>query len=238
VPKKNQKKQQKKKSMAKMAMIHARPYGRATEEPIMFGKKRTRPSGRKGTMVLEMLMVIPLLGLIVVLIFFWGWAMVNQQSVRVSDRYAAWENADSLGTSNIAINQDFMGNTAVNVALLPNGGQSQTVQDFATQTRDNYGPAAGNVADDLITHAPGGCQDFVSAEFPSDVALMQKFQGPIKDTYGREGVEWRRIQLNEVPTIQKLYLTQDGGVDTTLNSIGGQGAGMAQMIRGLYLNGW
>jgi hypothetical protein len=208
------------------------------EEPIMFGKNRIRPVARKGTMVLEMLMVIPLLSLIVVLIFFWGWAMVNQQSVRISDRYAAWENAYAKPISTGAINQDFMGNTAFKLLVANDGGKNQTVQDFATQTRDNYGPAAGNFADDLITYVPGGCQDFVSAEFPSDVTLMQRFQGAIKDTYGREGVEWRRNQLNEVSTIQKLYLTQDGGVDTTLNSIGGQGGPMAQMIRNLYLGGW
>jgi hypothetical protein len=186
-------------------------------------------------MVLEMLMVIPLLGLIVVLIYFWGWTMVNQESVQVGDHYAAWESADGAGCSNNAINQDFMGNTAVNVALIPVGGQSQTVHDFATETRDNYGPAAGNLADDLISYAPGDYRDFVSAEFPSTVALMQRFQGSLKNTYARDGVEWRRSQLGEIQSIQKLYLTQDGGVDTTINSIGGQGAPMAQMIRGLYL---
>jgi hypothetical protein len=203
----------------------------------MFGQKRIRPAARKGTMVLEMLMVIPLLSMIVVLIFFWGWAMVNQQSVRISDRYSAWETADGGGSSSVAINQDFMGNTAVNVVLAPSAGQSKTSPDLATQTRDNY-PAAGNVADDVITYAPGDCQDYVSAEFPSSVAFMQRFQGAIKDAYGRDGVEWRRNQLNEVSTIQKFYLTQDGGVDTTLNSIGGQGGPMAQMIRNLYLSGW
>lgn len=204
----------------------------------MLEKRRARPAGRKGTAVLEMLMVIPLLSLIVVLIFFWGWAMVNQQSVRVSDRYAAWETVGGGGCSNDAINQDFMGNAAANVVFAPSREQSKTSPDFATEAREDGSPASGAVADDLITYAPGEYQDFVSAEFPSTVTFMQRFQGSIKDTYFRDGIEWRWGQLNEVSTIQKLYLTQDGGVDTTLNSIGGQGAPMAQMIRGLYLGGW
>ena len=201
----------------------------------MLGRQRTRPARRKGTMVLEMVLVLPLLGLIVVVIFFWGWAVVNQQSVRVSDRYASWTSAYGAGCSNNAINQEFMSNSAANVSLVGSGGQGQTVQDFATEARQNYGSAAGAVVDDVITYAPGGSGDSVSAEFPSDVGLWQKFQGAIQDSYGRDGVEWRRIQLNEVQTIQKLYLTD---IDNTINGIGGQGAPMAQMIRNLYLSGW
>ena len=207
----------------------------------MFGK-RAKLARRKGTMALELYMVIPLLAFIVVLIFFLGWAMVNQQSVRVSDRYAAWSNVYGGGCSNIAINQNFMENSAANVLLDYAPGSTQTAQDLVrnAQNGDPSPLGAGVLAGDLIpNYAPVGCRDAVSAEFPSPpgAALWQRWQGPIQDGYGREGVEWRRSELREVQTIKKLYLTD---IDNMIPTIPIPGDGMGKMIQNLYsdTSGW
>jgi Flp pilus assembly protein TadG len=210
----------------------------------MFGK-RAKLARRKGTMALELYMVIPLLAFIVVLIFFFGWAMVNQQSVRVSDRYAAWRyiyNDNGSGCSSVAANQYFMQNSAANVTLDYSSGSTQAGQDLTqdAQKCDSSPLGAGVLASDLITnHTSGGCQDVVSAEFPSPpgAALWQRWQGPMQDGYGREGVEWRRTQLGEVQTIKKLYLTD---LDNMIPTIPVPGDGMGKMIQNLYsdTSGW
>ena len=44
----------------------------------------------RGTAMVEFVMCIPLLALLISGMFFFGWAMRNQQKVKVSDRYAVW----------------------------------------------------------------------------------------------------------------------------------------------------
>ncbi|MHC4983662.1 MAG: TadE family protein, partial [Planctomycetota bacterium] len=40
--------------------------------------------------MIEFVLCIPLLAFVIMVIFFFGWAMSNQQQVKISGRYAAW----------------------------------------------------------------------------------------------------------------------------------------------------
>ena len=187
----------------------------------------------KGTATIELAFVLPFLAMIVVLIFFEGWGMVNLLEVRTSDRYAAWKDVYGGGCDNNQINGLIMQNSAQNVTLDRSEGQLDTLRDLARLSRnyDTHGIGVGDLADHWNAAAPKGKVDAVSAEFPSEVTLWQRFQGPILGTDKREGNEWRFGQTVEAPSVIHVFLNE---LDETIGASGEMGS----MTRGMYNNVW
>ena len=67
-----------------------------------------RARSRRGTAIVEFAACVPFLALVVIVTFFSGWAMVNQQHVWAADRYAAWRQVRT-GTvpTDDELNRDF-----------------------------------------------------------------------------------------------------------------------------------
>ncbi len=190
-----------------------------------------RRAARRGTVMLEMIVAVVIFAAMITLIFFFGWAMTNQQNIRASDRYLAWENVYGGSRSTGDINAAFLSNSATNVALDYGGGQGQTLADYVSMTTGSDSSLSSLVSQ-VTAAAPQGQVDAISAEFPSDVGLWQYFQGAIHDSSGREGVEWRHSQFEENGVMTNLYL-QD-----IQNGVAGIGNSMGTMIQNLYLGGW
>jgi hypothetical protein len=190
----------------------------------------------RGTSVIEMVLVIPLLATIIFLVWFFGWSMTNQQHVRISDRYTAWRTFHGGGVTNDGLNDSFFDSKAININVdytMPD--QDDTIQDFIVAAA-TVSPEAQSLADRTAGQKfPRGRRDRVWAEFPSTVGLWQKYAGQITSISGREGLEWRYTQAQESGAITDQFL-QD--IETTLNAVPAPGDDMATMIRRLYISGW
>jgi hypothetical protein len=212
---------------------------------------------RRGTAAIELLMVAPLLGALVILIFFMGWSMVNVLHLQSADRYVAWRHLYGYSDNNPApiptkVNQYFMGGSAANVVIDPASAPGGTLASYKARTRADDAEA-GDLVDSLTAHAPFGAQHRMSAQFPSNVPLWEKFAAGsyTRRTSGRDGDQWYRCVSNPnaapgtlprdrgYPSIGsdiiRLYMTD---VQDLTGSIGGDGAAMAQAIRSWYTGGW
>lgn len=195
---------------------------------------RSRPSPR-GTAVIEMVMVIPLLAGIIGLIFFFGWAMMNQQHVRTADRYLAWRTLYGGGPAD-GLNKAFFRNKAVNIQTRNEPANVETLQDWV----DRVG-LVNRGSEDLarlmaegsstVRALPRDSRVRVQAEFPSDIKLWKRFTGPIISTSGREGREWRWRQTDpQSHALTQIYFEE---LDQALpkNQAG-------DMLHKLYYTGW
>lgn len=190
-------------------------------------------AGRRGSALIEMVMVVPLLATIIGLTFFFGWAMANQQHVRVSSRYAAWRQVRAgESVSGDELNEIFFGDRADGVDISAGDGPDDTLKKLA-DAAGKYELGYPLVEDAVLNRWPKGRSDLVKADFPSDVALWQRFRGPIEGSHAREGVEWRRGEVSYLDVIRDLFLYDldravSGVPDGTLRG----------SLRGLYLRRW
>lgn len=169
---------------------------------------------RRGTALVEMVMVLPFLAFMVGMIFFFGWAMANQQEVRVADRYLAWRNAynsEFANQNNTTIptpaadpNQAFFNGQAVLTGSDTSGGGNAVAQSYLDRVSQSNQSAA-TILDSLLF---GNSQDSaflrgyvcsLDARFTSSINLWNSFQGSIAGAHGRDGLEWRYQQLNVGP---------------------------------------
>jgi hypothetical protein len=206
--------------------------------------KREYAARRKGTAVIELLMIAPLLAMLVVLIFFIGWGSVNVLHVQTADRYAAWKSVYGGGYSADQMNRDFFGNSAVNVDISGGAVPGGTLQSYKDATRTDDA-AAGDLLDAFTRYAPGGVGRFVNAQFPAGIGLWDRMQkgpdgtdsGVNRRNSGRDGNEWRWNGGGTTfyRAVIQLYMAD---VENLTQGIGGQGAPMAQEIRNWYTGGW
>jgi Flp pilus assembly protein TadG len=207
--------------------------------------KRAYAIRRKGTAAIELLLVAPLLALLVIMIFFMGWSLVDMLQVQTADRYVAWRHVYGYNDNDPRpipdkINQYFMRNEAANVTInLPNAPAAPggTLQSYKARTRTDDAEA-GDLVDKFTSYAPAGAESTVNAQFPTSVGAWQWMARDAftRRTSGRDGDEWRwNNRLTQSETVRQLYMTD---VETTMGNIGGQGAGMAQAIRNWYMGGW
>jgi len=217
---------------------------------------------RRGTALLEMALCFPLLATVIVSTMFLGWAMMNQQHVKASARYAAWRGAygrsvayDTDDPNAVAdayrtdLNSMFFRQEAISVNTSHEGVSDAEFEQWisASYSHSNY---AGIFADQLLLNAPSGYGHFphssgrsVTAEFSTNVEAFQKAQGPIYSLHVRDGVEWRKDEADCRHAVRIDFLDE---LDTRLQQLDAEARNaavsdketMASRMRGLYLHGW
>jgi Flp pilus assembly protein TadG len=206
-------------------------------------KHTERPGGvrrarllRRGTSIIEFVLVLPFLGIIVGLTFFFGWTMMHKHQVLVADRYSAWQRVQtgSSPTEDV-LNEKVFNKKASSVSLGWHAATAVTAQDLVDEAAA-YGPRTEELAEKLLQDRfPVGPRADVSASFDAGQALWQRFSGPIRHQHGREGVAWRRDDVNCWVPLRDLYYAD---LDNGLRSIPDPAEKMAGMIRRLYLARW
>ena len=196
-------------------------------------KHAGRPAARRGSALIEMVMVIPLLATIIGLTFFFGWTMTNQQHVRISSRYAAWRRVRA-GESVAAdeLNTTFFNDRADGVDRSEGDGPDDTLKELVDAAGE-FALAYPLVKDTVLDRWPRGRSDRVKASFPSEVALWQMFRGSIEGYHTRDGVEWRRGEVSYLDTIRDLFLYD---LDRAVSNV--PDATLRDDLRELYLRRW
>ena len=194
---------------------------------------------RRGNVLIEFVLVIPLLATIIGLTFFFGWAMTNQQHVKISDWFQAWRGVRKDAVASEAqLNAWFFQDRADEEDLRQEGGTGPTgaMEDFVAAVA-NRTARGGNMArmlamEDHSDRFPHGKRAFVAAEFPSNIGIYQQFGGAIQNEHTRDGVEWRRGQARcERALRDEFYPALD-------DIIGNLPGGLGEVIRDLYLSRW
>jgi hypothetical protein len=188
---------------------------------------------------MEFVMCVPLMALIIGLTYFFGFAMRNQQRVRVASRYQAWRRVHPDGRPRysdsrwLTLNEMFFGEAAEGVSAGGGSGPDDSLHELVEAT-DPYGPQTADLAEALVMdHFPRGAPASVSAHFPTRVVMWQKFQGAINQHHIRDGVEWRRGQMSYLEPIKDQFLED---LDDVIQGI--DHAELRNNLRALYLKQW
>ncbi len=198
--------------------------------------RKNRSAQLRGTALAETIMVIPMLGFVLALTFFFGWAMRNQQGVRQAAHYSAWRRVlRNEGSSSSDLNRKFLFDAASPVETSGSRAGKPTLEDYADFARGFSKPAGQMVQETAVENYPRGHSSRVAAEFPSDVGLWRAFSGAIRARHTREGVEWRRGEASVERAVRELHMT---GIEQTLDNIPPPGNVLADRIRDLYRSPW
>ena len=185
---------------------------------------------------MEFVLIVPLLALLVGLTFFFGWAVINKHGVLVADRYSAWRRVETgAWPSEEQINDVAFNARASTVHLDAEAPITETVDELVSEAASR-GQRSQELADQLVVQRfPRGAMATVSASFRSNRAIWERFVGDIRHRHGREGVTWRRDEVNCWNALRDLYYSD---LDQSLQGVPAPGDRMAGMIRGLYLTPW
>ena len=198
---------------------------------------RNPNSRRRGTAMIEFVLILPLLAVILGLTFFFGWALMHKHQVLVADRYSVWQKVETgtwPGTDDV--NTRVFNRQAQGVNLASADGVTQTVDDLVGEASDKGGPRTQTLADTLLRENwPGGSSVEVVANFRSSWALWEKFGGQMHHSHAREGITWRRADVAPWNTLRDEFYND---LDMQLQRVNPPGQNFAQMIRGLYLSTW
>lgn len=199
--------------------------------------RRLRQARRRcGAAMVEFVMVIPLLATVLALTFWFGWSMVNQQHVRMADRYAVWRVLSQTGMpSNQQINEGLLASKGTDIHTTSDSGPATVLQSYV-DIASSQGDAAGTLANELVlARFPRGLRIELRAEFPSNVRLWQRFNGPIAGRHVRDGVQWRRSEVRCESALNEMFLSRLNEMLTTLPP---QSQNFGAAFRDLYLGGW
>lgn len=221
---------------------------RTFRRPTPHRRRRAR-----GTALIELVMIVPLIALIIGLTFFFGRAMVNQQHVRAAARYAAWRDLHNRsavadgesGAPNVVhvdydhLNQTFFDGEAsdpgAGIRLHYLSGPSETLEDYAVYAGLNDA-TIGQLTEELALRTwPHGRGARVDAEFPSDVGLWNNLglTGMMTGRTLRDGMEWRYRQARNEPAVRDAFLMDVDSMFESMEST--DAAGMGHTFRNLYL---
>jgi hypothetical protein len=199
-------------------------------------RRRSRIRFRRGTAVTEFILAIPLLAVVLGLTLFFGWGLMHKQQVIIADRYATWQQVETgswPGTGKL--NETFFRNEASSVDLDGIPAVTETVTDLVAEAGGRSGLAEALADTMLAQRYPGGKRAQVSAKFDSNRALWERHNGTIHHRHGREGITWRRDEVQPWETLRDVYYPE---LDAGLQRVSPPADGMADMIRGLYLKRW
>jgi len=194
--------------------------------------------------MIEFVMIIPLLAAILGFTFFFGWAMVNQQHVKIADRFQTWRRVRAGARVGAETLNDriFQGRLDEDRYHHNSGTYStetlKTLEELV-MAADAKSPEAAALADPMVmTRSPRGRWTTIHGHFPSEIGIFQQvenYQGSIKHTHMRDGLEWRWRQIWCEPVIRDEFLFK---LDSTLLGVPSPGDGLAGMARRLYLSRW
>ena len=215
----------------------------------MMKKRRTprrKQFRRRGTAIVEFTLALPLLALVLLLTYSFGWAMTNQQRVWAADRYACWKQVRTgVQTSRDQINQSFFNGRANGVSVNYNNGYMDpppdALHDYVADV-SAASPAAGSLAQGLIFNRyPLDEQVTIQADFPTKNLFWKYFSGAMQSRDFRAGVEWRWRQWGKglyVGCENEVANQRLPGVDNTLVFTPAPGDVLARFFRSLYRETW
>jgi hypothetical protein len=190
--------------------------------------------------MLEFILVLPLIALILGLTMFFGWALVNQQEVKASNRYAAWREVETrVNVSGADLNALFFQQKASSVGLTEGGGPTDVLQKLVSEVGQGSSTGAQDFAHTMVLdHYPHGQSADVSAQFPTSVALWNNLglTGAIKAGHVRDGSQWPKKEVTQPWAIlrDQFYKSQD----SVFQSVPAPGNLWGSTMRTLYLAGW
>ncbi len=199
-----------------------------------YPRKRWALRRRRGAAMVEFCLAIPILAGVIACTWFFGFAMLNQQKVRVAERYGAWAHVRKVPDP-VDLNTAFFRGRGFNIDVGADGGPDTNLTAFVDEVAGWTGPGSDLANSLLANDAPRARTATVASEFSSDVAYWQRFTGQIRGSQSREGVEWRRQQLGFSRLLREEYLSD---LEAMLSSVPTPGTEMADLIRQLYHNGW
>lgn len=202
-------------------------------------RTRGRPAARRGAALLEFVMVFPFMGVLLGLIFFFGFAMTNQQNVKATDRYLCWrsirgaESLDHAGQSwHKVLNRRMFDDKAGHISRSSRQGPVETLEDLVERVGE-FSQRAQTLAEEATDGWPKSRSQKVSANFPTDVTLWEWFKGSIRNRHDREGNEWYRGKVSYLEPIRNQFLSD---LDETVRSI--PDGKLQGNIRKLYTKRW
>ena len=228
---------------------------------ITAGSSGFCPGRRRGTVMIEFMMVIPLLAVILGYTFFFGWAMVNQQHVKIVDRFQTWRKVrvrSTVGAKTLN-EQIFQGHLDEDTyhqdseKSVRDDDTFQTFNDLVDWVRDAQDkPEDGEDGLDMVKELLGteeekeeagkaerGRRITVHGKFPSEIGIFQSvedYQGAIKHAHMRDGREWRWRQLRCEEVIKDVFLIDlDDELEDLFNT---DSKGLAETAQDLYLKKW
>ncbi|MDP6046368.1 MAG: hypothetical protein QGH94_09050 [Phycisphaerae bacterium] len=208
------------------------------------GSRGFRSVRRRGNVLIEFVAIIPFLGAILGFTFFFGWAMVNQQHVKIADRYQAWRHVRAgSGVGAATLNERIFQGYLDEENYHQNSGtySSETIKTLQglVEAAEMQSPQASALADTMVMErSPRGRWTTVYGRFPNEIGIFQQvenYQGSIKHTHMRDGLEWRWRQVWCEPVLRDEFLSD---LDSTLEGVPSPGDGLANMAQRLYLSRW
>lgn len=206
--------------------------------------RKTRPSparagwrrNRRGTAMIEFVMALPLLLFVLVGTWFFGWAMMNQQQVRVSDRYTAWREVRGGGRVRPDhLNERFFGERADPISIRRGQGPDWTIQDLIGAAGDRGGQVQAYTEELIWDRFPTSRSARVDARFPSDIDLWNRLEGSIKSRHVREGWEWRRDEADCESAVRDVFLSD---LHEELRALPMPANRFGRVVRHLYETTW
>jgi hypothetical protein len=193
-------------------------------------------SRHRGTALIELAFCMPFLAGIIGITFFFGWAYVNQQHVRTSDRYVAWANLTHQ-VQDADLQKNFFTNKATSVGSGIGAGPTRTLDAYVADIA-SVSTAADKISRPLVMdNWPRGSCGNVNIDFPTDWKLWHDIglEGPLNSHCDRDGVEWRRGQARNEDVLRQTYLQE---LDAMFQNVAAPGDTLAAAMRNLYLAGW
>ncbi|KKM78637.1 hypothetical protein LCGC14_1357950 [marine sediment metagenome] len=195
---------------------------------------------RRGTAMIEFVLILPVLAVILGLTFFVGWAMMRKHQVIVADRYAAWQRVEvGAWPTEEKLNEKFFADKALDVSLESMGLKRETAEDLVSEAGSLNRRSESLAEELLLDRFPRGRRAHLTASFPGHQSPWQreklKLIRTIQSRHGREGITWRRDEVNCWGTLRDQFYPE---LDDALQRVSAPGDGMAHMIRRLYLDHW
>ncbi len=188
--------------------------------------------------MIEFVMVMPFLGFILALIFFFGFAMKNQQRVKAAARYQSWyrvnhATGERIDNRHPTLNEMFFYDKASSWGSGGGVGPIDSLEEL-TEATSEYREKTYDLAHDLLmSHASKGSHATASGRFPSGVDLWDNFHGSIRSEHTRDGHEWRHGHLNYLQPVRDNFLEE---LDEHIETIDHEQ--LRQNIQRLYLKRW
>jgi len=196
-----------------------------------------RAHRRRGTAIVEFAVTIPLLGLVLLGTFFFGWSLTNQQHVRASARYVAWRYMRTLKPVPVdQVNAAFFySRTKEPPGIGLSSGPTDTLNEYVDSAGQVSKPAGDLAHTAVITKWPYGVSVTASAEFNTTLKAYERFKGAIYSKHARDGVEWRCGHASIDGAITDAFLEP---LDSVLSALPAPADGLADIFQNLYTTPW
>lgn len=196
-------------------------------------RTQLRP-GRRGTALLEFVLSIPLLATVIVLTFFFGYALTNQQHVIVATRFVTWEQADAqYSVVSKEVNVTFLDNKSGRVDIASRGGPRETLEDLVDEVYNEYSSSGELIERCMPGRWPEGHRTQIDAFFASSVPAWDRFAGAMSQQHVRDGVQWQRGEVSYLEPVRDEFLYK---LDNAIGQMGN--SALEGSIRSLYLVTW